>query len=417
MRKDFSRDRVPCTLYYAHMSIFGKWKAVGCVLAAFAGLSLAEAARGEPSSAVFPAPPVVIDFFYEPGCHDCERVKAEVLPELDARFAGFYVLNRHEMGLASSMARLAAFQERLGVSDNEPVSMYVDYRHVFSGFTAIRDGLMGCVDELLAERQVPGWTPPAPIPVAGFPGEAAAPAERRLERFTLPMVLAGGLLDGINPCAVSTLVFLMSLLAVSGVRGRGLLAMGASFCLASFVTYTALGLGLLRALHLLAGFGLARFWVGAVMAGVLGVFAFLSFRDALRYRRSGDPSDVSLQLPEAIKRMIRRVIKRGLGAGSLALGGLVIGAAVTALESVCTGQVYVPTLALVARTGNSTARAWSYLLAYNAMFVLPLVAVFLLVYFGLRTEALLRWSRRNVVLSKVLLGIFFLGTALLIWLM
>ena len=25
---------------------------------------------------------VQIDFFYEPGCHDCERIEAEILPEV-----------------------------------------------------------------------------------------------------------------------------------------------------------------------------------------------------------------------------------------------------------------------------------------------------------------------------------------------
>jgi hypothetical protein len=48
------------------------------------------------------------------------------------------------------------------------------------------------------------------------------------------------------------------------------------------------------------------------------------------------------------------------------------------------------------------------------MFILPLVAVFLLTYFGLRTETLLEWSRKEVVVSKTLLGLFFLAMATLI---
>ena len=73
-------------------------------------------------------------------------------------------------------------------------------------------------------------------------------------------------------------------------------------------------------------------------------------------------------------------------------------------------EVYVPTLMVVAKSGFS-ARAWGYLLAYNGMFVLPLVVVFIAVYLGLRTEALLRWSRREVVWAKIALGALFLGMA------
>ena len=39
-------------------------------------------------------PPVIIEFFFEPGCPECEQVKQEVLPELEARYDGFYVLRR-----------------------------------------------------------------------------------------------------------------------------------------------------------------------------------------------------------------------------------------------------------------------------------------------------------------------------------
>jgi len=99
----------------------------------------------------------------------------------------------------------------------------------------------------------------------------------------------------------------------------------------------------------------------------------------------------------------------------LAIGGFFLGAVVTAIESICTGQVYVPTLVLVVKgAGEASRTAWSYLLLYNLMFIVPLAAVFLLTYFGLRTQTLLEWSKRNVVTSKILLGIFFLAMAVLI---
>ena len=48
------------------------------------------------------------------------------------------------------------------------------------------------------------------------------------------------------------------------------------------------------------------------------------------------------------------------------------------------------------------------------MFMVPLVVVFLLTCCGLRTTTLLAWSKRNVTISKVLLGFFFLAMAVLI---
>lgn len=122
---------------------------------------------------------------------------------------------------------------------------------------------------------------------------------------------------------------------------------------------------------------------------------------------------------------IHRIMRTELMTGSLVFGGLLTGAAVTALESVCTGQVYVPTLVVVIKSSfdtlsggeESVSRAWSYLLLYNTMFILPLAVVFILTYFGLKTETLLNWSRKNVVISKTLLGCFFLAMAVLIGLL
>lgn len=362
-------------------------------------------------------PPVIIDYFYEPGCPDCLRVREQIIPLMDERFEGFYELNKYDMGLKSNVIVLAAYQEQLRIVKNESVCIIVDYRLVFNGFTSIKEGLFDGIDECVEARLGPDWTPPEPIVVEGVGGGGVGVVSGRVDAFTLPAVLIAGLIDGINPCAIATLVFFMSVLSVSKVRGRGLLLMGIAFCVASFVTYTAIGFGLLRFLHLFTGFPNLRSAAEVIMILVLAIFSYLSFRDACRYKASGSPGDVTLQLPGAIKSRIHRVMRTGVRSKNLVTGGLIIGALVTALESVCTGQVYVPTLVLVITSHpgpNLVGKAWSYLLLYNAMFIMPLVVVFMLTYFGLKTDTLIQWSKKNVVISKILLGCFFLAMALLI---
>ncbi|MFC1497398.1 cytochrome c biogenesis CcdA family protein [Verrucomicrobiota bacterium] len=358
--------------------------------------------------------PVIIDYFFEPGCPDCLRVKNQIMPELNERFEGFYKLNRYDVGIESNVFTLVAYQKKLDITKNEPVCMIVDYKYVFNGFAKIKKGLFNRIDECAAQRMALGWTPPEPIAVKQVTEGGIGLVEDRVKKFTVPAVVTAGLIDGINPCAIGSLVFFMSLLAVSKVRGRGLLAMGISFCLASFITYTAIGFGLLRVLHLFSGFEKLQFYVKILMIAVLGLFAYLSFRDAYKYIQTGNPDDVSLQLPQNVKKKIHEIMRTGLGTGSLVSGGIFVGVIVTALESVCTGQVYVPTLVLVIRSGSAISKGWPLLLLYNLMFILPLVIVFILTYRGLKTETLIEWSKRNVVVSKILLGCFFLAMAVLI---
>ena len=360
--------------------------------------------------------PVRLDLFYESGCTECARVRSEVLPELSARYGGLYAMTEHDLSEADEVALLVALQERVASSGNRPVSLFVDYSQGLFGFANIRDGLFGAMDRAIEARMSTGWTLPRKPVQQGRAGTMAL-LRKRARAFTLPAVLLGGLVDGVNPCAISALVFLMSLLSVSKVRGGRLLLAGGSYAAATFVTYTALGLGLLGGFHSLPAFGLMSVTVNIALGGILGVLAGLSFSDALAYRRTRDAGRIRLQLPARLKRAMHAVMRRGLRAHSLVAGVAAVAVAATLLESVCTGQIYVPVLVALVREGEINARTVSLLLLYNVMFLVPLVVVFILVYRGLTTERLLSWSRRHVVAGKALMGLFLLLLAILvIWL-
>ena len=63
--------------------------------------------------------------------------------------------------------------------------------------------------------------------------------------------------------------------------------------------------------------------------------------------------------------------------------------------------------------GGYTFKAVGYLVAYNLMFVLPLVILFILVYQGLKWQTVMECSKRNVVISKILMGLFFIAMAVM----
>lgn len=290
--------------------------------------------------------------------------------------------------------------------------MFVDYTWGLSGVDAIKDNVFACLDEAITARFESDWSPP--IPITG--SDTLEGVEEHTRGFTQGAVCVAGLIDGINPCAISTLVFFMSMLLVSRIGSRGILLMGISFCTASFITYTAIGFGFLRCLHLLEAFPLLQTTFETMLAVILVVFACVSIRDAVRYRRTQAPEQIALQLPHRVKMLIHTIIRKGVKSHHLLFGGFFAGCAVTALETVCTGQVYVPALTVIVREGGGTARVWSLLLLYNTMFIMPLVTTFILVHFGLTTKSMLSWSRRNVPLSKTLLGLLFLTiAAYLLW--
>ena len=80
---------------------------------------------------------------------------------------------------------------------------------------------------------------------------------------------------------------------------------------------------------------------------------------------------MTLALPKSVKARIHRVIRAGLRTRNLLIGSITVGFLVSVLESLCTGQVYLPTILFVTRLPDLRTRAIGFLLLYNVMFILP----------------------------------------------
>lgn len=235
-------------------------------------------------------------------------------------------------------------------------------------------------------------------------------------RLRLATVVFAGFVDGFNPCSFSAMIALAGILAIGGRRRRARILGGLSFCFASFITYVAMGLGLMRALRALEGMRTLHDAVMLLLALALFVFSFLSFRDAVRFRRVPVFSVVTLRLPEGVRTLIRRVAAASWRGPAVVATGLGCGFLVTLLDALCTGQVYVPALALISREPGAW-RSFAWLVAYNLAFVAPLVAVFVLASRTADAFQMAKWSSRNVVPAKVAIGLVFavLGALLVPW--
>jgi cytochrome c biogenesis protein CcdA len=357
---------------------------------------------------------VGLDLFYSPGCPECERYKREVLPELESRFEGFYELTPHDLNKTETIPLLLAYQQRCGNTDNGRISIVVDHAVFLSGYAVIATGLLDRVNEALVNRQLPGWTPPAPPVIKAE--ETEDRAFTRSKAITFSVVFFGGLEDGFNPCATSTLIFFMSVLTVAKASRRTRLLVGVAFITASFLVYTLLGLGFLLALRQAPDFPLVKRGFELLLGLCMLPLAALSFRDAFRFRKSQSPDDVTLQIPKKIKARIHAFMSARFSTGGPILGGLVTGAGVTVLESVCTGQGYVPVLTCMLKSDFTLIGLWALLLTYNLLFILPLAVVFICFHRGVQLAVLIDWSKRNLAAVKLLLGFFFAAMAvLLLW--
>ena len=250
------------------------------------------------------------------------------------------------------------------------------------------------------------------IPVTGTAVESKTAAAA--SRWTLPAVVLAGVVDGFNPCSFAIMISLAGILAIGGRKRRARIIGGLAFCVGTFVTYMLMGLGLMQALKALEGLRIVHDVVMVLLAFALFVLSFLSFRDAARFRKIPVFSVVTLKLPEGVKVLIRKIAMESWSGPAVALAGFGCAFLVTLLDALCTGQVYVPVLALISREPGAW-RSFALLALYNLAFIAPLVGVFVLASKTTDAFQMAKWSSRNVIPAKIALGFLFalLGTLVL----
>lgn len=357
----------------------------------------------EVAASTLRGPEVEVVYFHRSGCIQCDRTRL-ILEGLSTRYP--LLVRTYDAADAESQVLHERLDRTYGVPEDRRLAAPAVYAGptVLTGDAVTREALEAAV---AAAAGTPSpWERVEAAAIAG--AQATAGILERYRGFRAAAVALAGLLDGVNPCAFATLLFLLSYLTYTG-RTRGeVLAVGLCFTLAVFLTYLATGLGLLAAAKTLSGFrGVARavYLGAAALALGLGVANLYDFVLCLR----GRARDTALQLPAALKRRIHASIRVRLGVGATAAAAFGTGAAVSLLELACTGQVYLPTLVFVAGLPGARLGALAYLVLYNLAFILPLAAVFGVAYLGVSSRTLEGLFRRNVAWVKLGLGLLFLA--------
>lgn len=222
--------------------------------------------------------------------------------------------------------------------------------------------------------------------------------------LTLGVIVVAALLDSINPCVLGVLIFLISYLLATFYKNRNRMLLSAAvYILAVYVTYFFIGLGILK-FTVSTGFTNTFYWIAGSIAIVAGL---LELKDFFWYGRGFSLAiipggDVRIKYyTKKIGQLERRHRLYGL------LISLFLGFFVVLVEFPCTGAPYLAILALI--SSGYLSRAIPYLLLYNLVFIIPLVVIVGLAYFGKSSDALEEWRKRHRKLMRLLVGVFLLA--------
>ena len=345
-------------------------------------------------------------YFYMPGCGDCQKVqkyletvdKTIYIGQEESRVKTVYI----NIGSLEFVPLANWFYDQYNVEDIDRKAPVIFYQNGFlQGFEDIRDGLPG----VLESGQARGWQD---ITYDGGMSETG---------FTLKDwggLLVTGLANGLNPCGLSMLLLLISLLLA---KKEKVLRLGITFVAAKFLTYLLLGtvfgsvIGELGALA-----GPAQKALKWVLAGIFILLAILNFADLVMAKRE-KYGKIKLQLPAKLKKFNTDYLERLVNQDTRFLNGLVFlaGIVVSAGEFLCTGQLYLASILYVME--RQSTFQWSVFLKFLAYVTAMCTPLIIVVAAAARSAGVFSISelvRKRTWLIKLIYGGLFLVFAILI---
>ncbi len=209
---------------------------------------------------------------------------------------------------------------------------------------------------------------------------------------SLASVVVAAFIDSLNPCAFATIILLITYSLQTGPSRRMLITCGA-FITGVMVSYMAAGVGLLYVIGIASFRSMLRYIIGS--AAIL--FSVLEFKEFLYYGKG-----FSLEQPGVLSRILGKYSeKMSVGAG------LLVGMAVSIVELPCTGGIYIIILYLLSKIGL-TLEVFLLLLLYNLIFILPLLAILIIVYFGRSVAEIDAWRIEKRRYMRLLAGVLLL---------
>ncbi len=322
-------------------------------------------------------------------CHDAQNYLEKKATDSTKLFV-YSIMEGENLNVFQGLARLYRVPES---------KQQVPFLFTKVGYLSGADAIISGTADILEDKEAVGsWE----AVIRDLPKEKETASVSKLQ------LVATGFINGLNPCGISMLLMVLSVLLMSK---RSFLGGSFTFLAGKFLTYLFLGFMLGTFLGVIESAAFLSVRKGLEMAfGVLaflfGVFYLIDFINVIKK----DYGKVKMQLPERFRRWNHEMIGRltkipgHLWYPTLFLLGIVISAG----EFLCTGQVYLASLIFMAEQGNGLgAELAGNLVVYLFAMCVPMLLFVILVSRGKTVMSASHLSVKILPFVKLAYSVFF----------
>jgi len=354
-------------------------------------------------------PKLHLVFFGSATCGECMEIKEQLLKPLVASHASTLKIDYRDIENAVDFNLANIFEKGYGVTQPSPQELFFPDT-VLLGYDVIMKTGKALIESYLSHPEK--WHYKRAYGDSAIDTiNTAQTIKDKMKTWSFIGLFAIGFVDGINPCAIASMIFLISFLGTQHRKRSDILKIGLSFTATVFLTYFSLGLGAFKILSLMDKFYWFSLAIRVIAVGIAVWVALLSIWDAIHYYRTKDTGEMKVQLPKGIKLLIHSVIRGNLTSNKIVVGAIITGFFVTLLEGACTAKIYLPTIMAMTHTFGFRFVGWLLLVIYNFLFVLPLLIVLIATAYGLKWNKLSKFQQKHMVITKLLLALVLFGLA------
>lgn len=234
--------------------------------------------------------------------------------------------------------------------------------------------------------------------------DAGSACETGLQSLNLTTwaVACGAAVDAINPCEFAILILLMASMLIDEQNRKKALYSGLAFTAAIFIAYFLMGIGVFT---LIRQYTLSFSGVFFKAIGILAIImGLLNIKDYFWYGK-GILMEVPMRWRPKMKSLIKGITNP--------LGAFLIGLVVSLFLLPCTSGPYAVILGLLA-SKVTFAKAISYLVLYNLIFILPMLIIVFAMYWGLPPEKAEDWRKNKIRLLHLIAGLILVALGIMI---
>lgn len=334
-------------------------------------------------------------FFSTWSCDDCNQIKT-YLKDLEEKTDFF--LTEESIAEGTGVQLFKALLKVYGREEKEgKVPAVFVGTHALLGKEEIQSGL----ESILAEEDSQYRYLKEQL---GKIEEVKAP-----ESVNILTMFGAGLLAGFNPCSVSMLLMLFSILLTTQMS---VLKNGFLYLAGKYITYFGIGFGICMTANRIDQTVLEKFGniINRIFAVLFLIVAIMNFLDFLHVRKQ-EYGKIRMQLPQKLRRFNHKLLKKANGTQGALLGLVVfgLGIGISLGEFFCTGQIYMASILYTLKTAEDGLwKLMATLLVYVTAMSIPAVCILFVIQKTKGTGVVSDFMLKHMGAIKILNCVLFL---------